>query len=145
MNFEFSEEQRAFRDSARRYLSESYDFEARQKIIHSESPFSHQVWETCAELGWLYLPFPEQQGGLGGSILDSVLLFEELGRQLVVEPFLETLVLTGGVLSRNGSESSVQLLQELMAGKLQGAFAHTEAVSLGSEPALLTRAEKQGN
>lgn len=145
MNFEFSEEQRAFRDSARRYLSESYDFETRQKIIRSEDPFSAQVWDTCAELGWFYLPFPEHQGGLGGSILDSVLLFEELGRQLVVEPFLETLVLTGGLLSRCESESSNQLLGELMSGKLQGAFAHTEAISLGSAPALSTRAEKKGS
>ncbi|MEL7045717.1 MAG: acyl-CoA dehydrogenase, partial [Pseudomonadota bacterium] len=76
--------------------------------------------------GWLYAPFAEDRGGLGGSVIDTLILFEELGRQLVVEPFLESLVLTGGVLSRCESDSATERLSSMMEGELQGALAHTE-------------------
>ncbi|MEM8491081.1 MAG: acyl-CoA dehydrogenase family protein [Pseudomonadota bacterium] len=142
MNFDFTEEQRVFRDSARRFLHDSYTFEKRQSIVHDDAPFCAETWRACADLGWLCLPFSEQHGGLGGDILDTVILFEELGRQLVIEPFLETLILAGGVLRRCPVASTEGLLGALMEGQLQGAFAHGEISQRNFNGVRYARAEE---
>lgn len=131
MNFEYNEDQLVLKDSVSKYLQDNYEFESRQKIVNSNEPFSSQIWSECADLGWLYMPFTEQQGGIGGTPVDTMLLFEELGRFLVIEPFLETMVLVGGILKRVPSEFSADKIEALMAGQLQGALAHFEAASRG--------------
>ncbi|MEM1404881.1 MAG: acyl-CoA dehydrogenase [Pseudomonadota bacterium] len=145
MNFEFSEEQRAFRESVRRYLTDNYSFEKRRDIVRNDAFFSHEHWQDTAQLGWLYLMFAEEHGGLGGDALDSVLLFQELGRSLVVEPFLETLVLAGGILRRVSTTVAEAQLTKLMNGQLQGALAHSEIGCRGLRQSPNTRARRLEN
>jgi len=141
MNFEYNQDQQAFKDSVSKFLRDQYDFESRQAIVKSEAAFSKEVWQSSAELGWLSLPFSEEQGGFGGSAVDTILLFEELGKNLLVEPFLETLVLAGGVLRRSATPLANSYIEPLIAGELQGALAHFEARSRGKLTAIDAQAQ----
>ena len=140
MDFEYDQDQQAFKDSVSKYLHDQYDFETRQSIVKSDNAYSKIIWKACAELGWLCLPFSQDQGGLNGNPIDTMLLFEELGKNLVVEPFLETLVLTGGILRRSNSPLAATYIAPLIAGELQGAVAHFEARSRGNHNAIDTTA-----
>ena len=64
----YTEEQQIIADSVQRFLQENYSFDQRQKAITSERGFSQEHWQNFAELGWLGLPFSEEQGGFGGSL-----------------------------------------------------------------------------
>ena len=98
MNFDFSEEQVMLRDSVARFIQDDYDFDARRRIAASEEGMSRENWKTFAELGWLSIPFAEEHGGYGGSAVDVMLLMEQFGRGLVLEPYLATVLLFGGLL-----------------------------------------------
>ncbi|MEE4193096.1 MAG: acyl-CoA dehydrogenase family protein, partial [Halieaceae bacterium] len=76
MNFDFSEEQVMLRDSVARYIQDDYDFDTRNKVVASEEGFSRENWQTFAELGWLSIPFAEENGGFGGSPVDLMLIME---------------------------------------------------------------------
>jgi alkylation response protein AidB-like acyl-CoA dehydrogenase len=128
MHIEFSEEQRMLKDSAEKYLRDSYSFDQRQETIRSAEPFSHSQWQTFAELGWLAMTLGEDAGGFGGGALETQLLCEQLGRNLVIEPYLETVVLGAGLIERGGSDSlRAQYLEALASGELQVALATAEA------------------
>ncbi|WP_250451782.1 acyl-CoA dehydrogenase family protein [Caballeronia sp. ATUFL_M2_KS44] len=92
MNFDFSDEQQQFRDALRRYLDHEYGFDARQKIVASEAGIDDAHWRAFAELGVLALPVPEAQGGFDGGPVDMLVVMQELGRALVVEPVWATVV-----------------------------------------------------
>ncbi len=141
MNFEYNTDQQAFKDSVSKFLQQEYDFEARQKVVNSSAAYNESLWKTCAELGWLSLPFSEDVGGFGGSAVDTILLFEELGKSLVIEPFMESLVLFGGVLNRTEHARKNEYIERLMIGELQGAMAHLEAHSRGKHSSILATAE----
>jgi alkylation response protein AidB-like acyl-CoA dehydrogenase len=96
MDFLFTEEQTMLRDSVARYLDKTYDFDARQALLRSEAPYSKAAWSQFAELGVLALPFPEDVGGLGGSVTDLVPVAEVFGEHLTVEPWAFALTLAGG-------------------------------------------------
>ncbi|BFM13972.1 acyl-CoA dehydrogenase family protein [Maricurvus nonylphenolicus] len=145
MNFEYSADQQAFQESVIKFLQQEYDFEQRQKIQASDAAYSDSIWKTCAELGWLSLPFEEAVGGFGGSAVDTVLLFEELGKHLVLEPFMETLVQLGGVLQASQHPQRATYIEQLMSGELQGAFAHSEPYQNGFDNTLNTKATKLDN
>lgn len=145
MNFTYSAEQLAFQESVIRFLQQEYSFEKRQQYQKSDAPYNEVIWKTCAELGWLSLLFNEQVGGFGGSAVDSILLFEQLGKHLVTEPFFETLVQVGGVLQASEHSQRLVSLEALMAGKIQGAFAHTEPYQPDFNTDLKTTAQKVDN
>ena len=105
MNFEFSEEQQMVRDSIARFVQDDYDWDTRRAIVASDSGMSDKAWQTFAELGWLSIPFAEEDGGFGGNIVDTMVIMEELGKGLVVEPYLPTVVLFGGLITRAGNEA----------------------------------------
>ncbi|MEM8562307.1 MAG: acyl-CoA dehydrogenase family protein [Pseudomonadota bacterium] len=126
MNFDLSEEQHALRESLHSYLRSNYQFEQRQATVAGPEPFDRALWQECADLGWLALPFAPEQGGLGGSAIELMLLFEQCGRFLVVEPFLETLLMAGGVLKRVRGDDIDTRLNAIIAGRTQGALAHGE-------------------
>ena len=86
MNFEFSEEQVMLRDSVARFVQDDYDFDTRRKIAGSDQGMSRDKWQMFAELGWLSIPFAEEHGGFGGGEQDVMVVMEQLGRGLVVEP-----------------------------------------------------------
>ncbi len=126
MDFAFKEEQQQFADALRRWVDKDYSFEARKKIIHSESGVSGEAWATLVELGMLALPVPEEQGGFNGSAVDMMVVMQELGRGLVVEPYFAT-VLGVQFLKLAGGQDG--LLERVAAGELKLACALGEQQS----------------
>lgn len=130
MDIQFTEEQELLRSSVQRLLRDQYDFEARRKIIASEDGFSRHQWRAFAELGLLAAPFSEDAGGLGGGPLSTMLIMQEFGRHLVVEPFVETVVLAGGLIEQVGSGAQKQaFIPDIIAGTRIWALAWTEKAS----------------
>ncbi|WP_460450831.1 acyl-CoA dehydrogenase family protein [Alsobacter sp. SYSU BS001988] len=127
MDFDLTEEQRMLKDSVGRLLADAYDFDARRRIVDSDPGFSPAVWAQFAELGLLGLPFAEEDGGFGGGPVETMILMEAFGRALVVEPYLATVVLAGGLIRHAGSaEQKAAHLPAIAAGELRMAFAHAE-------------------
>jgi len=130
MNFDFSEEQQMVRDSIARFVQDDYDWDTRRAIVASDAGMKPENWQTFAELGWLSIPFAEEEGGFGGNIVDTSVIMEELGKGLVVEPYLPTVVLFGGLVARAGNEAQrAAVLPKLIEGGVLGAFAFVERQS----------------
>ena len=128
MDFRYTEEQLAMRDTVQRFVARSYDFERRRALARSELGYSAEAWAQYAELGLLGLPFPEAHGGLGGGGVDVMVVMEQVGRGLLLEPYLSTVVLCGGLLRDFGSQAQQQaLLPRIASGKLKLALAAYEA------------------
>ncbi len=130
MDIALSEEQRLLKDSAERFIERDYPFDTRRQYAAAENGFSRDAWRQFAELGWLGLAMPEDHGGLDGSLSDTAVLMEALGRGLVVEPYLSTVLLGGGLLRHGGSAAQqAALIPSLIAGDTLLAFAFTERQS----------------
>ncbi|MGI9275766.1 MAG: acyl-CoA dehydrogenase family protein [Endozoicomonas sp.] len=143
MDFSYTEEQQMLKDSISRFVQNDYDFFARADIVASEQGYSKEHWQLFAELGWLMTPFSEEDGGFGGSAVDLLVVMEELGKGIVIEPFLATAVIGGGLIAEAGSPAQKEeLLGELMAGTLQLAYAQNEPGSRYNLASVETRAEK---
>jgi len=127
MDFSFSEEQTLLQDSIQKFIQNDYSFERRQAIVQEEAGFSRDNWRAFAELGWFGVPFSEADGGFGGTAIESMIMCEQFGKGLVVEPFLATVVLAGGVLKIAGNAAQKQqYLAGVIDGSLQGALAFAE-------------------
>ncbi|MCI5098263.1 MAG: acyl-CoA dehydrogenase [Rhodobacteraceae bacterium] len=126
MNFELTEERQMLQDSLRRFLADRYTTEVRNGIIGSDQGFSAEIWAQLSELGVVGALFTEEQGGFGGAGFDITTVFEELGRAGVVEPFLDTAVLGGGLIAALGNAEQQALVERVIAGDLQLGFAHSE-------------------
>ncbi|MEM1187939.1 MAG: acyl-CoA dehydrogenase [Pseudomonadota bacterium] len=130
MNFDFTEEQTMLRDSVARFVQDDYDFDKRRAIVASDEGMSRENWKTFAELGWLSVPFEEEYGGFGGGPVDLMVMMEEFGKGLVVEPYFATVVLFGGLLRAAGSdEQKAALIPGVIDGSVLGAFAYLERQS----------------
>ena len=130
MDFSITEEQAMLADSIRRFIDNDYSFEQRMKIAESSDAFSSEVWQSCAELGWTAMLFPEADGGFDGGPVELMLMMEQFGRGLVVEPFLANLVLAGGILKRAAtSEQKAKWLAGVIDGSQQAALAFAEPQS----------------
>src|SRR3984885_10079642 len=128
MEFNYSEEQLALQDTLQRFISRDYDFDKRRAFAASDLGFSAPAWSQYAELGLLALPFPEEFGGLGGSGVDVMLVMEQFGQGLLLEPYLSTVVTCGGLIRDAGSEAlKKKLLPQIAEGKLKLALAAYEA------------------
>ena len=127
MDFSISEEQSMLANSVSKFMENDYDFERRQKIVESDDGYSLELWRTFAELGWTAVPFAEDDGGLGGGPVELMLMMEQFGRGLVVEPYLANVILAGGILRRVAdTEQKAQWLAPLIGGNLQAALAFAE-------------------
>jgi len=126
MNFEHTEDRRMLADSLGRFVKEQYGFEARDRIARSPQGFSAETWRRFAELGAIGALFDEAHGGFGGDAFDIAVVFEALGRGLVVEPFLASAVLAGGAIARAGNAAQRALLAEIIGGTTLATFAHGE-------------------
>ena len=104
MDFDLSEEQRLLKDSVDGLLTDSYDFDARKKYMKEKGGWSKAVWDKLAEQGLLGLPFAEADGGFGAGGIETMIVMEALGKALVLEPYLATVVIGGGFLRHAGSE-----------------------------------------
>lgn len=124
MDFNHTEERRMLAETLGRYLSDNYAFETRMEIAESDAGYSLQKWQELAEMGVIGALFSEGKGGFGGAGFDIAVVFEELGRAGVVEPFLATL-LAGSVLDQ--LESHDQQIESMIAGEEIVALAHGEA------------------
>lgn len=120
MDFNYTPEQQQFKDALRRFIDKDYGFEHRKKIIHSEQGTSDQAWSTLVELGMTALPVPEEQGGFNGSAVDMLVVMQELGRGIVVEPYFAT-VLGAQFLKLAGGQEA--LLEQVATGELKLAAA----------------------
>ena len=131
MFIEYSEEQNMLRDSAERYLRDNYSFDSRQATVKQASGFDAVQWQAFADLGWLAMTFDEDSGGFGGGALETMILCEQFGKFLVLEPYLESVVMVGGLIEA-GAQPAIkeQYLTGLIAGELQGAFAYLEEGSV---------------
>jgi alkylation response protein AidB-like acyl-CoA dehydrogenase len=146
MNFDFTEEQAMLRDSVARFIQDDYSFEARSKIVASETGMSREYWDTFAELGWLSVPFAEEHGGFGGGAVDLMVMMEEFGKGLLVEPYFATVVLFGGLLRHGGSEAQQSdFIPRIIEGSCLGAFAYLERQSRFELADVRTRAERKGD
>lgn len=146
MDFSLNDEQTMLAESVARFIDHEYSFAERQRIAESEEGYSERIWKSFSELGWTALPFAEEDGGLGGSAIEVMLLMEAFGRGLVVEPFLATVVLAGGALKRLGTpEQKSRWLTPLISGDLQAALAFTEPQSRFDLFDIATTARLSGN
>ncbi|CAN7674071.1 acyl-CoA dehydrogenase family protein [Neorhizobium tomejilense] len=146
MDLNYSDEQLLLKESAERFLKDRYDFEKRNKIIASETGFDAGIWSEMADLGWLALPFAEENGGLGGGAVEISLIMEAIGRALMVEPYLASVILAGRLVEKLGSEDQkAEILGGLIAGTSRPALAHAERQTGFDLGNIATTATKSGD
>jgi len=127
VDLRYDTEHALLRSSADKFLSERYDYRTSQKISDSAAGWDRVIWHEFADLGWLGLPFAQEDGGSGGGAVELSILMEAFGRHLVVEPYLATVVLGGGLVAALGSAAERQaLLPAVIAGDCRLAFAHDD-------------------
>ena len=130
MDFDLTEEQRLLQESVGKLIADEYDFEKRKAYAKEPVGYSSERWAHYAELGLLGLPFPEHLGGSGGTPVETMIVTEAFGRGLVLEPYLATVILAGGLLRLAGSPAQQQeLIPAIATGKLRLAFAYAERQS----------------
>ena len=146
MDFTFNEEQSLIQDQVDQFILKEYDWETRQSLSHSDLGFGQENWQKFAELGWLGISVSEDSGGFGGSAIESMLIMEAFGKGLVVEPFLETMIMSGGILDDHGStEQKSSLLEPAIAGNMQLALAYAEPQSRFNLSDVVTEAKADGD
>ena len=127
MDFDLTDDQKLLTDSVSKLLADRYTFEARKGFQKQPEGWSADMWNQFAEMGLLGLPFDEAYGGFGGGAVDVMLVMEQFGKALVLEPYLATVVLAGTALRLAGSEAQKSaILPEIVGGALKMAFAHGE-------------------
>ena len=146
MNFELSEEQKMIQQSVERFVQENYDLTNRVKISSEDPGYNQDYWTAMAELGWLGLAFSEEDGGFGGNQIDTLVLMEQFGKGLVLEPFLANIVLGGGAIKRGGTPAIKEsVLPNLIEGNLQVTLAYAEEQSRFDIEDVATAAREDGN
>ncbi|MDP3854887.1 acyl-CoA dehydrogenase family protein, partial [Phenylobacterium sp.] len=146
MDFSFTEEQSMLRDTVASYLADHYSFEQRRDALKTEAGWRPAVWKAFAEeLGILGAPFSEELGGLGGGSTDNMVVMEEFGKTLVVEPYLGTVVIGGGFLKHSGHSGAADIIAQIIAGTTTIAFAAAEPQARYSWQDLKTTAKKDGS
>jgi alkylation response protein AidB-like acyl-CoA dehydrogenase len=146
MDLTLSDEQRMLRESAERFVAETYNTDHRRRLANDPLGFSATIWKQFAELGWLALPIAEEHGGLGGGAVEIGILMEAFGRGLVSEPYLSTVVIGAALIAQCGSEAQQQaLLPKVADGSLYLAFAHSERAARFDLAEVATTARKTPN
>jgi alkylation response protein AidB-like acyl-CoA dehydrogenase len=146
MNFDLSDEQRLIAESIQRFVQDNYGLETRRKLAAKKPGFSAEYWANMAELGWLALPFPEAHGGFGGNQIDTMVVMEQFGRGLVLEPYLASIVLGGGAVRRGASEAlAAEILPGVLDGSRQLALAYAEPQSRFDLHDVATSARRDGD
>ena len=145
MDFSFTEEQSMLRDTVASYLADHYSFDQRKAALGKEPGWSPAIWKAFAEeLGILGAPFSEELGGLGGGAVENMIVMEEFGKALVVEPYLGTVVIAGGFLKHSGHAKAAELIGQIISGDAIFAFAYAEPQGRYNLADLKTTAKKDG-
>lgn len=145
MDFSYTEEQTLLRNSVSKYLADNYKFDSWRKFTRNDTGRDPAHWKQFAELGLLAAPIAEEHGGLGGGPVDTLVIMEEFGKALVVEPYVPTVVIGGGLLRQGGTEAQKsEWLGKIAAGETMIAFAFAEPKGRYNLADLSTTAKKQG-
>ncbi|HEY6432854.1 MAG TPA: acyl-CoA dehydrogenase [Acetobacteraceae bacterium] len=146
MDFDLSEEQRLLQDSVTRLMADRYSFDSRKGFVTQPAGWSAELWAQYAELGLLGLPFNEAHGGFGGGPVEVMLVMQQFGRALALEPYLATVVLGGTAVRLAGSDAQASAIQPAIAeGRLKLAFAHSERQARYDLTDVLTTARRTGS
>lgn len=145
MDFSLTDEQQLLKHSISDFLSNRYALNTSRRAARSDIRWQPQVWKSFAEeLGILAAPLPEDRGGLGGGAEEVLVICEVLGRHLVVEPFIGTVVLGGGLLRRSNAEVAGDLIGGIASGDVVTGFAALEPTSGQSFHSVQTTARRDG-
>lgn len=146
MDLSISEEQSAIRDVISRFIENEYDFEKRMSIAEGDSAFDSDAYNFFVEQGFTAIPFSEEDGGLNGGPVETMLIMKEIGRGLVLEPYLENVILAGGVLKRLATDDQKsKWLTNIINGELQSTLAFTEPQSRFNLNDVATVAKENGD
>ena len=146
MHFELSEEQTLLENMVTSFVRDDYNWETREKIVNTEEGWKPENWSKFAELGLLSVPFSENHGGLGGTAVDSMIVMEQFGKGLVVEPFMPSILLSGKLISKLASESQANdIIPKIMEGESRYVFAYAEPQSRFDLSDVKTSAIKDGD
>src|ERR1700749_147742 len=145
MDFDLSDEQRLLKESVDGLLTDAYDFDARKKYMKEQGGWSKSGWGKLAEQGLLGLPFSEEDGGFGAGGVQTMIVMVGLGKGLMLEPYLATVVLGGGFLRHGGSaEQNAAYIPAIIDGSKTFAFAQLEKNSRYDLADVSTTAKKKG-
>ena len=143
MDFSLNDEQSLLKDSLERFIRSDYDFDTRRAHLRSDQGYSQSTYARFAEFGWTAVPFAEEDGGFGGGPIELMLLMEQFGRGLVIEPYLASIVMAGGALRHGGNaQQKAQWLTGLIDGSITGALAWQEPHGRFDLARVRTRAER---
>jgi alkylation response protein AidB-like acyl-CoA dehydrogenase len=124
MDFNYSNEQLALQETLQRFIARDYGFERRRELSRSTLGFSAAAWAQYADLGLLSLPFPGEFGGLDGNAVDVMVVMELVGRGLLLEPFLSSVVMCGGLIRDAASDEIKRtMLPRIGAGEIKASLA----------------------
>jgi alkylation response protein AidB-like acyl-CoA dehydrogenase len=145
MDFNFTDEQSMLRDTVASYLADHYSFDQRRAALAKEPGWSPTIWKAFAEeLGILGAPFAEELGGLGGGPVENLIIMQEMGKALVVEPYRGTVVIGGGFLKHSGYAGAEALIGQIISGEAIFAFAYAEPQGRYNLADLKTTAKQDG-
>ena len=146
MDFNYSNEQLGLQDTLRRFIDRDYGFERRRELARSALGFSPEAWAQYADLGLLSLPFPAEFGGLDGNAVDVMLVMEFAGRGLLLEPFVSTVVMCGGLIRDAASDELKRaILPRIGAGEIKLALACYEAAGRYELSSVASAAVRSGD
>ena len=145
MDFSFSEEQTLLRNTIQSFIQDNYDFDKRTEIVKSEEGMKIENWKLFSNLGLLGLPFSEDDGGLGFGPVELMIVVEEFGKGLVVEPYIQTIVTSGGFLKRASEKQRNKYIPKIISGEDIWAFAYAEPQGRYNLNDLTTKASKEGD
>jgi len=147
VDFTFDSEQNDLREAVRGLLERAYgDSEQRRKVAATDPGFEEKTWSRLAEMGILGLPFAEEHGGMGAGPIEVAIVAEEFGRVIAPEPFVEAVVLAGGLISAVGTDAQKsEILAGLAEGTTLAAFAHNEIGTRWSPSASAVTATQSGD
>jgi alkylation response protein AidB-like acyl-CoA dehydrogenase len=146
MDFGFSEEQELLRQSAADFLSKECPMTYVRQIMEDERGYAEELWKTMAGLGWMGLIYPEEFGGSGLTLVDLVVVLEEMGKVALPGPFFSTVALGGlTILEAGSSEQKHRVLPGIVAGKTKATLALLEENARWDEKGVNLPAEKSGN
>lgn len=146
MDFDLTEEQSILKDSLDRLLADGYGFEQRKQAMATHEGWSTGMWQSYAEMGLMALPFAEEDGGIGGGPVETMIVMEALGRVLALEPYFPTVVLGGGFLRLGGSAAQkAEYIPGVIDGSRKLAFAQAEQHSRYDLHHVETTARRDGS
>lgn len=145
MDFNFTSEQDMLRDTVAKLVSQQYDFDTRRKVAKSDAGWRPEMWAQFAELGLLGASFTEAEGGFGSGPIEAMIISEEFGKGLVIEPYLQTVVIGGNFFRHGGTDAQKEEhIAGIIGGETRFAFAYSEPKSRYDLSDVSTTAKKEG-